>query len=151
LAVSESSDRTATAVLRDERAVRHFGDVVPERGVPREMGIAMGTPGTDVALETADIVLTSDDLTKAAYGVMLGKRTLAVVRQNLVFALGVIVTLVVADLLGVINLPAGVVGHEGSTLLVTLNGLRLLGGLRSAQPSPATTVTLGVTLGSENP
>ena len=48
------------------------------------------------------------------------------VKQNLVAALAVIVTLVVADLLGLINLPTGVVGHEGSTLLVTLNGLRLL-------------------------
>ena len=91
------------------------------------VGIAMGVAGTDVALETADVVLTSDDLTKVAYAITLGRRSLAVVKQNLVFALGVIVTLVVADLLGRINLPAGVVGHEGSTLLVTLNGLRLLG------------------------
>jgi Cd2+/Zn2+-exporting ATPase len=97
------------------------------------VGIAMGAAGTDVALETADVVLTSDDLTKVAYGMRLGKRTLSVVRQNLIFALGVIATLVVADLIGVINLPAGVVGHEGSTLLVTLNGLRLLRGWRERQ------------------
>ncbi len=76
--------------------------------------IAMGTGGTDVALETADVVLTSDDLTMLPYGMTLGQRTLAVVRKNLVFALGVIVALVVADLIGVINLPTGVVGHEGS-------------------------------------
>jgi Cd2+/Zn2+-exporting ATPase len=95
------------------------------------VGVAMGTAGTDVALETADVVLTTDDLAKVPYAVALGQRALAVVKQNLVVALGVIVTLVVADLLGRINLPAGVVGHEGSTLLVTLNGLRLLRGVRA--------------------
>ena len=56
----------------------------------------------------------------------LGRRALVVVKQNLVVALTVIASLVVADLLGRISLPLGVVGHEGSTLLVTLNGLRLL-------------------------
>jgi Cd2+/Zn2+-exporting ATPase len=90
------------------------------------VGIAMGAAGTDVALETADVVLTTDDLGKVPYAVALGRRALGVVKQNLVVALGVIVTLVIADLLGRINLPTGVVGHEGSTLLVTLNGLRLL-------------------------
>ena len=95
------------------------------------VGIAMGTAGTDVALETADVVLTADDLTKVADAVVLGRRALAVVKQNLVVALTVIAALVVADLLGKINLPTGVVGHEGSTLLVTLNGLRLLRRKRS--------------------
>ncbi|GAC1393723.1 MAG: metal-transporting ATPase PfeT [Polyangiales bacterium] len=105
------------------------------------VGIAMGTAGTDVALETADVVLTADDLTKVADAVVLGRRALAVVKQNLVVALTVIAALVVADLLGKINLPTGVVGHEGSTLLVTLNGLRLLRRTRSpgarALPGPA--------------
>ena len=96
------------------------------------VGIAMGTAGTDVALETADVVLTTDDLAKIPYAVSLGRRALGVVKQNLVVALGVIVTLVVADLLGRITLPTGVVGHEGSTLLVTLNGLRLLARAPSA-------------------
>jgi Cd2+/Zn2+-exporting ATPase len=91
------------------------------------VGVAMGTSGTDVALETADVVLTTDDLSRLAFAVELGQRALRVIKQNLVVALGVIVTLVIADLLGRINLPTGVVGHEGSTLLVTLNGLRLLG------------------------
>ena len=90
------------------------------------VGIAMGSAGTDVAFETADVVLTSDDLTKLLYAIELGRRALSVVKPNLVVALSVIVTLVIADLLGRINLPTGVVGHEGSTLLVTLNGLRLL-------------------------
>jgi Cd2+/Zn2+-exporting ATPase len=90
------------------------------------VGIAMGGTGTDVALETADVVLTADDLLKVPYAVALGRQSLRVVKQNLAVALSVIVTLVIADLLGRINLPTGVLGHEGSTLLVTLNGLRLL-------------------------
>jgi Cd2+/Zn2+-exporting ATPase len=90
------------------------------------VGIAMGVSGTDVALETADVVLTTDDLEKIPYAVALGRHALTVVKQNLVLALGMILLLVVSDLLGWITLPWGVVGHEGSTLLVTLNGLRLL-------------------------
>jgi Cd2+/Zn2+-exporting ATPase len=90
------------------------------------VGIAMGVSGTDVALETADVVLTTDDLEKIAYAVALGRQALRVVKQNLVLALGMILLLIVSDLLGWITLPWGVVGHEGSTLLVTLNGLRLL-------------------------
>ncbi len=92
----------------------------------------MGVSGTDVALETADVVLTADDLEKIPYAIDLGRRSLRVVKQNLIFALGIIVVLVVSDLLRWISLPWGVVGHEGSTLLVTLNGLRLL---RSVRPS----------------
>ena len=90
------------------------------------VGIAMGMSGTDVALETSDVVLTTDDLEKIPYAVALGRQALRVVKQNLVIALGMIVFLVVSDLLGWITLPWGVLGHEGSTLLVTLNGLRLL-------------------------
>ena len=94
------------------------------------VGIAMGVSGTDVALETADVVLTTDDLEKIPYAVALGRQALRVVKQNLVLALGMIALLVVSDLLGWITLPWGVVGHEGSTLLVTLNGLRLLRQIR---------------------
>src|ERR1019366_2683889 len=97
------------------------------------VGIAMGVTGTDVALETADIVLTTDELEKIASAVALGRRALRVVKQNLVLAPGVMVVLVGSGLLGWITLPWGVVGHEGSTLLVTLNGLRLL---RSSKRCP---------------
>jgi Cd2+/Zn2+-exporting ATPase len=90
------------------------------------VGVAMGVTGTDVALETADIVLTTDELEKIPYAVALGRQALRVVKQNLIVALVMIVVLVTSDLLGWIALPWGVVGHEGSTLLVTLNGLRLL-------------------------
>ncbi|MEI9936033.1 MAG: heavy metal translocating P-type ATPase [Pseudomonadota bacterium] len=94
------------------------------------VGIAMGVSGTDVALETADVVLTSDDLEKIPYAVALGRQAVRIVKQNLILALGMIVLLVISDLLGWMTLPWGVVGHEGSTLLVTLNGLRLLRQIR---------------------
>jgi Cd2+/Zn2+-exporting ATPase len=94
------------------------------------VGIAMGNIGTDVALETADVVLSHDDVGKIPYAVALGRKSLRIIKQNLVIALAVIVLLVASDLLGLISLPWGVVGHEGSTLLVTLNGLRLLPRLR---------------------
>jgi Cd2+/Zn2+-exporting ATPase len=90
------------------------------------VGIAMGIAGSDVALETADIVLMTDCLTKLSAAVRLGRRSQAIVRQNIAFALGFIVLLLVANFGGEISLPLGVIGHEGSTILVTLSGLRLL-------------------------
>ena len=90
------------------------------------VGIAMGAAGTDAALETADVVLMSSDLRQVAYAVALSRKTRQVIRQNLMFALAVIATLVTATLLRHIRLPLGVVRHEGSTVLVVLNGLRLL-------------------------
>jgi Cd2+/Zn2+-exporting ATPase len=90
------------------------------------IGVAMGGAGTDVALETADVVLMADDLTKLPYAIDLSRRTRRTIRQNLGFSLAVIGTLVVATLTRGIPLPLGVVGHEGSTVIVVLNGLRLL-------------------------
>ncbi|MFO7682536.1 MAG: heavy metal translocating P-type ATPase [Chloroflexota bacterium] len=97
-----------------------------------DIGIAMGAAGTDVALETADIVLMSDDLSKVSYVIGLSHRTRKTLTQNLVFAIGVIVVLVTAVLGVGIALPLSVIGHEGSTVLVSLNGLRLL---RYEEPS----------------
>ncbi|RUR75694.1 ATPase [Chlorogloeopsis fritschii PCC 6912] len=90
------------------------------------VGIAMGKAGSDVALETADIVLMADKLEKIAVAMGLGKRAQVIVKQNIVIALSFIVLLLVGNFLGNVNLPLGVVGHEGSTVLVTLSGLRLL-------------------------
>jgi Cd2+/Zn2+-exporting ATPase len=89
-------------------------------------GIAMGAAGTDAAMETADIVLMGDDLGALAYAVRLGRRTQRVVWQNIAFAMAVVAALVVATLTVGVPLPLGVVGHEGSTIIVVLNGLRLL-------------------------
>ncbi len=90
------------------------------------VGIAMGIAGSDVALETADIVLMNDRLEKITAAVKLGRRSQAIVKQNIVFALSFIVLLLIANFAGNITLPLGVIGHEGSTVLVTLSGLRLL-------------------------
>lgn len=92
------------------------------------VGIAMGKAGSDVALETADVVLMADRLEKIATAIKLGRRAQFVVKQNIAIALGSVVLLLIANFLGNINLPIGVVGHEGSTVLVTLSGLRLLRG-----------------------
>ncbi|MBG1240156.1 heavy metal translocating P-type ATPase [Nostoc sp. NZL] len=90
------------------------------------VGIAMGVSGSDVALETADIVLMADKLEKIAVAIHLGRRSQSIVKQNIFVALGFIMLLLVGNFLGNINLPIGVIGHEGSTVLVTLSGLRLL-------------------------
>jgi Cd2+/Zn2+-exporting ATPase len=97
------------------------------------VGIAMGAGGTDVALETADVVLMSSDLSKLPFMMQLGRQAAQIVRQNVIFSVGVILTLVVLTIFVpmvvegfVLPLPLGVVGHEGSTLIVVLNGLRML-------------------------
>jgi Cd2+/Zn2+-exporting ATPase len=90
------------------------------------VGIAMGKVGSDVALETADIVLMADRLEKIEAAMRLGKRAQAIVKQNITIALGFIILLLIGNFLGSVNLPIGVIGHEGSTVIVTLSGLRLL-------------------------
>lgn len=89
------------------------------------VGIAMGE-GTDVALETADIVLMKNDLPKITHAMELSSRMNKVVKQNIYFSLAVIILLIISNFFQVIDLPIGVIGHEGSTILVILNGLRLL-------------------------
>lgn len=90
------------------------------------LGVAMGGSGTDVALETADVVLMADDLTKLPYAIALSRRARRTIVQNLTFSLAVIVVLVTSALTIGIPLPLGVIGHEGSTIIVVTNGLRLL-------------------------
>ncbi len=91
------------------------------------LGIAMGAAGTDVALETADVVLMGDDLRQIPYLIALSKQT----RRTLVTNIGFAMFMIFLMLLGIfaiqLPLPAAVVGHEGGTVLVSLNGLRLLG------------------------
>ena len=91
------------------------------------LGIAMGGAGTDVALDTADVVLMGDDLSKIPYVLGLGRRTRRTLTINLAIAFGAIALMVGTILLRGIPLPLAVIGHEGSTVLVSLNGLRLLG------------------------
>ncbi|ENF7315714.1 heavy metal translocating P-type ATPase [Listeria monocytogenes] len=89
------------------------------------VGIAMGE-GTDIAMETADVVLMKNDLEKIPYAYNLSERLHWITWQNICFAIAVILVLITANVFQLINLPFGVVGHEGSTILVILNGLRLL-------------------------
>jgi len=90
------------------------------------LGVAMGAIGSDVALETADVVLMRDDLMRLPYLIDLARRARRIVWQNIAFSLTVIVVLILSVFAITLPLPLGVVGHEGSTLLVVLNGLRLL-------------------------
>lgn len=90
------------------------------------VGIAMGAAGSDVALETADVALMSDDLRNLPFITALSRRTSAIIKQNLFLNLGIVAVLIPATILGVGIGPAVVV-HEGSTLIVVFNALRLLG------------------------
>jgi len=89
------------------------------------VGIAMGE-GTDVALETADVVLMRNELAKIPNAIRLSARMNRIVKQNIIFSLSVIAALITSNFFQAIDLPLGVIGHEGSTILVILNGLRLL-------------------------
>jgi Cd2+/Zn2+-exporting ATPase len=91
------------------------------------VGIAMGGAGTDVALESADVALMADDLSKLPFAIGLGRAARAIILQNLLFALGVIAVLVALALSGLAGIGIAIVLHEGSTVLVVLNALRLLG------------------------
>ncbi|MDU4694810.1 MAG: heavy metal translocating P-type ATPase [Paenibacillus sp.] len=90
------------------------------------VGIAMGGGGSGAALEVADVVLMNDNIERIAETISLARRARRIVKQNLVFAGAVILMLIASNFAAGIPLPLGVVGHEGSTLLVILNGLRLL-------------------------
>ncbi|CAM3816783.1 heavy metal translocating P-type ATPase [Alkalicoccus chagannorensis] len=90
-----------------------------------DIGIAMGS-GTDVAVETADMVLMKNDLQKISLAVTLSRRMNRIIVQNLIFSVSVIALLITANFFQQLTLPLGVIGHEVSTILVILNGLRLL-------------------------
>jgi Cd2+/Zn2+-exporting ATPase len=92
-----------------------------------DIGLAMGAAGSDVALETADIVLLADDLPKIAYVLGLSRAARRTLYVNLAFAMSMIVLMIVAIFVVAMPLPLAVIGHEGGTVLVVLNGLRLLG------------------------
>ncbi len=90
------------------------------------VGVAMGAAGTAVALETADVALMADDLTQLPFAVGLSRASRRIIVQNLAVSLGVIFLLIGASVAGVVALSGAVVLHEGSTIIVVLNALRLL-------------------------
>jgi Cd2+/Zn2+-exporting ATPase len=89
------------------------------------VGIAMGS-ATDVSLETADIVIMNDQLESLPKLIKLAKRMRMITLQNIIFSVSVITLLLISNIFGLIELPMGVIAHEGSTILVILNSLRLL-------------------------
>ncbi|WP_462408778.1 heavy metal translocating P-type ATPase [Neobacillus sp. Marseille-QA0830] len=146
------SENTAQAIAAESHVDHYFAECLPETKVEHlkglkmkyktvamvgdgindapalaiaNVGIAMGE-GTDVALETADIVLMKNDLPRISEAIQLSKRMNKIIRQNIVFSISVITLLICSNFFQSIDLPFGVIGHEGSTILVILNSLRLL-------------------------
>lgn len=97
-----------------------------------DIGIAMGS-GSAVAMESSDVVVVKNDLSKLFYSYMLSKKLNKIILQNVIFSISVIVILITLNMFGILDLPLAVLFHEGSTILVILNGLRLLGSDKSGE------------------
>jgi Cd2+/Zn2+-exporting ATPase len=124
----ENKVEAVAKLAGSEKKVAMVGDGVNDAPAMAKstVGIAMGAAGSDVALETADIALMGDKLESLPFAIGLSRKARGIIKQNLWISLGVVAVLIPLTILGIASIGPAVIAHEGSTLIVVFNALRLL-------------------------